>query len=101
MIRAELNSAKGAMYDELRSKAERLELDNQRLQVVEATARRAEQQAVEAEKLHRAREHSVEMLHMDKAYLTKQVGVQGGGRGELELKGGKAKPNKHNGPPWR
>jgi len=32
-----------------------------------------EQQLNEAEKHHRQREHSVEMLQMDKAYLSKQV----------------------------
>jgi len=33
LIRAELNSAKGAMYDELRVKAERSEAECQRLMV--------------------------------------------------------------------
>ncbi len=72
--RAELNSAKGAMYDELRLKAERSEAENQRLLVVEATFRRFEQHANEADKTHRQKEHSLEMLQMDKAYLSKQVG---------------------------
>ncbi|GAX82397.1 hypothetical protein CEUSTIGMA_g9825.t1 [Chlamydomonas eustigma] len=73
LIRAELNSAKGQMYDELRLKAERLEQEVSRLLVVEATFKRMESQFREEEKLHRQRDHSVEMLHMDKAYLTKQV----------------------------
>ena len=73
LIRAELNSAKGALYDELRVKAERSEAECQRLLVVEATFKRLELQSVEADKHHRQKEHSVEMLQMDKAYLTKQV----------------------------
>ena len=40
LIRAELNSAKGALYDELRVKAERSEAECQRLLVVEATFKR-------------------------------------------------------------
>ena len=92
LIRAELNSAKGALYDELRVKAERSEAECQRLLVVEATFKRLELQSVEADKHHRQKEHSVEMLQMDKAYLSKQVGEVGigvpDGQGVLEQAGG-------------
>ncbi len=42
LIRAELNSAKGQMYDELRLKAERAEAENARLQVGSAEIGREE-----------------------------------------------------------
>ena len=66
-------SISSCRYDGLRIKSERAEAEVQRLQVIEATFRRMEQQVTEADKAHRQREHSLEMLQMDKAYLSKQV----------------------------
>ncbi|KAG1656632.1 hypothetical protein FOA52_008637 [Chlamydomonas sp. UWO 241] len=90
LVRAELNSAKGSMYDELRAKAEKLEADNRQLLVAEASLRRLESEHGEAATMHRAREHTVEMLQMDKAYLSKQVEFMEEGsrklRGEMETK---------------
>ncbi len=43
------------------------------MKVIEATFRRLEHQSAEDSKQHRQREHTLEMLQMDKAYLTKQV----------------------------
>ena len=77
LIRSELLTAKGQMYDELRARTEKLESENQRLQVVEATYVRLEKQSSELQLYARDKEHTFEMLMMDKAHLSKQVGWGG------------------------
>ena len=51
--------------------------ENQRLAVVEATFKRLDAQAREERTAHGQREHGLEMLQMDKAYLSSQVGEGG------------------------
>ncbi|GFH11390.1 uncharacterized protein HaLaN_06879 [Haematococcus lacustris] len=63
----------GQMYDELRARTERLQEDNQRLQVIEASFKRLEQQHQELRLVAQQREHGHEMLVTDKAYLSKQA----------------------------
>jgi len=72
-VRAELLSAKGAMYDKLHAQAEQLRQDNQRLQVVEASFKRMEQAHHEMHLQSQETKHTNEMLVVDKAYLSKQV----------------------------
>ncbi|KAJ9530521.1 hypothetical protein QJQ45_012545 [Haematococcus lacustris] len=72
-VRCELLAAKGQMYDELRARTERLQEDNQRLQVIEASFKRLEQQHQELRLVAQQREHGHEMLVTDKAYLSKQA----------------------------
>ncbi|KAG2434529.1 hypothetical protein HYH02_012196 [Chlamydomonas schloesseri] len=73
MVTAQLNSAKGSMYDELRAKYDAAVSENQRLAVVEATYRKLEQQAAADRLTASQKESTFEMLMMDKAYLSKQV----------------------------
>ncbi|KAF5840547.1 hypothetical protein DUNSADRAFT_16345 [Dunaliella salina] len=72
-VRAELLSAKGAMYDKLHAQAEQLRQDNQRLQVVEASFKRMEQAHHKMHLQSQETKHTNEMLVADKAYLSKQV----------------------------
>ncbi|GLC34009.1 hypothetical protein PLESTB_000828200 [Pleodorina starrii] len=73
MVSAQLSSAKGALYDELRAKYDAAISENQRLAVVEATFKKLEAQAARDRSTATQKEHTFEMLMMDKAYLTKQV----------------------------
>ncbi|KAG2490608.1 hypothetical protein HYH03_011000 [Edaphochlamys debaryana] len=73
MVTAQLSSAKGAMYDELRAKLDATVAENQRLAVIEATYRKLESQAHQDRATATQKEHTFEMLMMDKAYLSKQV----------------------------
>lgn len=73
MMRAEVNSAKGQMYDELRTKLDAAITENQRLAVIEATYKKLEVQSNELQMYAKQKEHTFEMLMMDKAYLTKQA----------------------------
>ena len=90
LVRTEMNHAKGQMYDELRAKSDALEAEVHRLLVVEASHKRLESQSSDAERAHRQREHAMEMLQMDKAYLTKQAEFMTEGQrkiqGELEMR---------------
>ncbi|EFJ42456.1 hypothetical protein VOLCADRAFT_121534 [Volvox carteri f. nagariensis] len=73
MVSAQLSAAKGAMYDELRAKLDATVAENQRLAVVEATFKKLESQAAQDRATATQKEHTFEMLMMDKAYLTKQA----------------------------
>ncbi|GLI65968.1 hypothetical protein VaNZ11_009654 [Volvox africanus] len=73
MVSAQLSSAKGAMYDELRAKLDATVAENQRLAVVEATSKKLEMQAAQDRATATQKEHTYEILMMDKAHLTKQV----------------------------
>ncbi|GFR42699.1 hypothetical protein Agub_g3621 [Astrephomene gubernaculifera] len=73
LVAAQLGAAKGAMYDELRSKLDAAVAENQRLAVVEATYKKLEAQAAQDRASASQKEHTFEMLMMDKAYLSKQV----------------------------
>ncbi|GIL63803.1 hypothetical protein Vafri_17794 [Volvox africanus] len=73
MVSAQLSAAKGAMYDELRAKLDATVAENQRLAVVEATFKKLETQAAQDRATATQKEHTFEILMMDKAYLTKQV----------------------------
>jgi hypothetical protein len=90
LVRTEMNHAKSQMYDDLRVKKESLEAEVNRLLVVEASHKRLEAHASDAERAHRQREHAMEMLQMDKAYLTKQAEFMAEGQrklqGELEMR---------------
>ena len=78
------------MYDDLRAQKESLEAEVHRLLVVEASYKRLEAQSTDAERAHRQKEHAMEMLQMDKAYLSKQVEFMAEGQrklqGELEMR---------------
>ncbi|KAJ9530398.1 hypothetical protein QJQ45_000772 [Haematococcus lacustris] len=89
-VRCELLAAKGQMYDELRARTERLQEDNQRLQVIEASFKRLEQQHQELRLVAQQREHGHEMLVTDKAYLSKQVCAGGPRTAQLPRRFGKA-----------
>ncbi|KXZ51870.1 hypothetical protein GPECTOR_11g306 [Gonium pectorale] len=73
MVTSQLSSAKGAMFDELRAKYDATVAENQRLAVLEATYKKLEAQAAADRTTATQKEHTFEMLMMDKAYLTKQV----------------------------
>eukprot|EP00201_Polytomella_parva_P004376 CAMPEP_0175074876 /NCGR_PEP_ID=MMETSP0052_2-20121109/21610_1 /TAXON_ID=51329 ORGANISM="Polytomella parva, Strain SAG 63-3" /NCGR_SAMPLE_ID=MMETSP0052_2 /ASSEMBLY_ACC=CAM_ASM_000194 /LENGTH=564 /DNA_ID=CAMNT_0016343343 /DNA_START=126 /DNA_END=1816 /DNA_ORIENTATION=+ len=73
LLRAELNSAKGQMYDELRTQYNASVKEVQRLQVVEASFVRLEKEYTELSHRQREREHADDVLRSDKTHLMKQV----------------------------
>ncbi|MEW5302596.1 MAG: hypothetical protein WDW36_005365 [Sanguina aurantia] len=83
-LRAEVSAAKGQMYDDLKAQCESLQEDVGRLSVVEATFKRMEDQLAESGAAVARREHTLEMLMMDKAYLTQQVDFLAAAQRKLE-----------------
>lgn len=73
----EVLHAKGQMYDQLQAQAESLEEQVSRMGGVETAARRLQAQLAEADGLAREREHTLELLLADKAYLGQQVELLG------------------------
>lgn len=73
VVSREVLGAKGAMYDELAKRTEQLEEENQRLRGAELALPVLERQVEEARAAAAAREHSAQLLAMDKAYLSKEV----------------------------
>eukprot|EP00873_Tetraselmis_striata_P020021 jgi/Tetstr1/440285/TSEL_028635.t1 len=71
-VRAEVLAAKGSMYDDLQAKCDKLEEENQKLLSTEAALKRAQTDIEEIRKNNREREHTLQMLMMDKAYLSKE-----------------------------
>lgn len=69
----EVLTAKGKMYDTLQSKIDDLEARNCQLMALEEANKKLRDIADQAESRLRDRDHSLELLLMDKAYLSKEV----------------------------
>ncbi|GMH40538.1 hypothetical protein BSKO_08442 [Bryopsis sp. KO-2023] len=73
-VRAEVNNAKAEMYDRLAKKANDLETEVRRLSSLETLAgQKSKEREQMAETLTQAN-HKIEVLSLDKAYLTKDIG---------------------------
>eukprot|EP00775_Hariotina_reticulata_P002520 gene2521-2822_t len=90
VVQLELSRGKGAAYDSLAAKAERLEVEVSRLVGIEAAADRLRTQLSAADAAVAEKDSAMTLLLSDKAYLTKEVEVAEERLSELTCRLGQA-----------